>query len=378
MSDTVYDLVFEGGGARGVVHLGAMRAFEDAGLRPGRIVATSAGAIGASLLAAGYDARGFEKVLFTEVSPGVTAFSTFLDPITALSQEQVLASSVFQALDAIDLPLIGEEAERRLDIRLTRLIVNTPGFRHYTCLNEFGGVCAGAGIFGLVQRWLAASPLGRDFSGYTLGQLHAATGNHLTVIATDITVGRMLALNHVTAPDVPVAWAVRMSVAIPFVYQEVRWRPEWGPYLGIPMDGHAVVDGGAISNFPLGLVADRGQAVERLMGPPPPGPPRFVGLDIMPDLPLDDGAVEEDTAEARRGHGPAGVATPIVARGLALLAAMMNARDREAKEGHRSNIVRLPAAGYGVTDFDMSKEDRERLIAAGYRAMRAWLAGRGL
>ena len=46
-----YDLVFEGGGAKGIVFVGAMEAFEAAGHTVRRLIGTSAGAINAVLLA---------------------------------------------------------------------------------------------------------------------------------------------------------------------------------------------------------------------------------------------------------------------------------------------------------------------------------------
>jgi hypothetical protein len=93
----------------------------------------------------------------------------------------------------------------------------------------------------------------------------------------------------------------------------------------------------------------------------------------------EDTLIEDATVElARRNPKKGLVSSPIIDRGLALIAAMMNARDRESKDAHRASIVRLPAAGFSVTDFDMNKVDRERLIAAGHRAMSAWLRERGL
>ncbi len=67
-------------------------------------------------------------------------------------------------------------------------------------------------------------------------------------------------LNHRTAPKCPVVWAVRMSMSIPFAWQEVRWLPAWGSYRllntngttiekEIDLTGHAIVDGGVLSNF---------------------------------------------------------------------------------------------------------------------------------
>ncbi len=45
-----FDLVFEGGGAKGMVFVGAMQEFEARGHKCGRLLGTSAGAITATLL----------------------------------------------------------------------------------------------------------------------------------------------------------------------------------------------------------------------------------------------------------------------------------------------------------------------------------------
>jgi NTE family protein len=47
-----YDMVFEGGGAKGMVFVGAMQEFESRGHSHDRLLGTSAGAITAALLAA--------------------------------------------------------------------------------------------------------------------------------------------------------------------------------------------------------------------------------------------------------------------------------------------------------------------------------------
>ena len=56
-----YDLVFEGGGAKGMVFVGALQELEARGHSPARLLGTSAGSIMSTFLAAGYDA--------TEMSP---------------------------------------------------------------------------------------------------------------------------------------------------------------------------------------------------------------------------------------------------------------------------------------------------------------------
>jgi len=53
----LFDLVFEDGGAKGTVFVGALQEFERRGEKARRLVGTSAGAITATLMAAGIAAR---------------------------------------------------------------------------------------------------------------------------------------------------------------------------------------------------------------------------------------------------------------------------------------------------------------------------------
>ena len=61
-----YDLVFEGGGAKGAVFVGALQEFFAMGHSARRFIGTSAGAITATLMAAGY---GPEEMLSAGVCP---------------------------------------------------------------------------------------------------------------------------------------------------------------------------------------------------------------------------------------------------------------------------------------------------------------------
>jgi NTE family protein len=57
-----YTLALGGGGGRGWAHIGVARALEEAGLRPGRIVGTSMGAIIGAGLAAGWTPAAMERL----------------------------------------------------------------------------------------------------------------------------------------------------------------------------------------------------------------------------------------------------------------------------------------------------------------------------
>ena len=50
------------------------------------------------------------------------------------------------------------------------------------------------------------------------------------------------------------------------------------------------------------------------------------------------------------------------------------AHDNMAIAVFAKHVVRLPAGGYGTTQFDMTDAEREELVEAGRQAMRAFLA----
>src|ERR687897_77710 len=57
------DLVFEGGGLKGIAFVGAYSALEEHGYRPQNLAGASAGAIVAALIAAGYTPAGLREVI---------------------------------------------------------------------------------------------------------------------------------------------------------------------------------------------------------------------------------------------------------------------------------------------------------------------------
>ena len=58
-----------------------------------------------------------------------------------------------------------------------------------------------------------------------------------------------------------------------------------------------------------------------------------------------------------------------------LIDTRMQAHDETAIKAHSELVCRLPAKGYGTTEFDMSDKRMEALITAGYDAMTKYLDG---
>ncbi|HET7558468.1 MAG TPA: patatin-like phospholipase family protein [Limnochordia bacterium] len=198
--------VFEGGGAKAIGLAGGVAAAEAYGIRFNRVAGTSAGAIVAALLAAGYTGKQLHDLVFE------LGAETLVDP-TPLGR----------------IPLIGEPLS----------------------LIFLDGLYQGDALEAWVAEKLGAKGVA------TFGDL--GRGLPLRVIASDLTRARMLIL-----PDaarefgeeparLSIARAVRMSSSIPFFYRPVCWKPAAGP-------PSYVVDGGLSSNFPVSLFSGSGSA----------------------------------------------------------------------------------------------------------------------
>ncbi len=57
-----------------------------------------------------------------------------------------------------------------------------------------------------------------------------------------------------------------------------------------------------------------------------------------------------------------------------LVDTMTNARDKQVITEYQTRVCRLPAQGYGTTEFDMTPERIQAIITAGKKTMAAFLA----
>lgn len=363
-----YDLVFEGGGAKGMVFVGACKEFFERGHTFDRLLGTSAGAITAALMAAGYRPEEMLEAL-TEKENGKSVFAGFMGMPPPFTDEEMQTSAIRRVLEAIDIKLLFDPWEKWLDDRLAQALAENEQFRHILALIERGGWYAADPFIAWLETKLDSGTWSggqRSFSGMTLAQLFAATGVEVSVVASDTTDGRILVLNHRTAPDCPVVWAVRMSMSIPLVWDEVVWKSSWGRYLGRDITGHAIVDGGLLSNFPIELFISDEPQVVKLMGPKKDNP--VLGLLIDENLPVPQPKARGLMVDIN--IKPNELRT--VQRLQRLANAATSAHDKMVIDEYSHLIVRLPAAGYGTTEFDMSDKRRTALVNAGRSSLAAY------
>jgi NTE family protein len=367
-----YDLVFEGGGAKGGAFVGAIRSLEQHGHRVGRIIGTSAGSIVATLIAAGYNADQCLAALQQKLPDGRAVFASFMDTPTIDADDRLSDGLRSWLVTELDNPNIPNSIEPFVD-HIVGSLVGTEFFRHAFSLLMWGGWYSGKAF----RLWLyeRLEQDGRGLGDSTLLEFHEKTGSNLSVVAADLTDRDMLVLNHRTAPNCPTVWAVRMSMSAPFAWPEVVWKAEWGAYRGHDLTNHRIVDGGLLSNFPIDLFVSQDENIDEIMGENSASE-NVIGLLIDETLPVP--GVEGPLKGGSKAPGMLermDLLQETVLRIRGMADTVLGGHDRTALEAYENLVCRLPAKYIGTLDFDMPAERMDALVTAGQKAMEAYLAG---
>lgn len=367
-----FDLVLEGGGTRGIVLNAAVETLEAQGHSIRRVIGTSAGAIGAACLAIGFSGAELVAASRARTDSGAPVFSRYIDDPPDGSTAAFKDSSLHRWLLAQE---ERNEIPRGIAAIIAReamaLFERSRPARSLFSFVEEGGIVSGDGFV----QWLSETFESKlpGASRLTMSELFRRTGRHLTVMATDTTNGRSLVLNHITAPELPVVMAVRMSMSIPLFFNEVVWRREWGTYLGNAAEGVVVVDGGVLSNFPLRFILDQSSDYTRtFMGSPEEPGGAILGLSIDTRLEVPGAPPPPDVAAqtvlGRLAH------LKLIRRIANLSNTVLSGNDDTIRSLHETLVCSLPAQTYSAVEFSMSEARVAALLAAGSAAMQAYLA----
>lgn len=311
------DLVLEGGGVKGIAHVGAVHALHDRGVTAyPRVAGTSAGSIVGALVAAG-------------LSP-----ARMLEVMRELDYRKVRDRA---GVDRI--PLVGKGLS----------LVLEDGIYEGAYIREFlGNVLAEAGV----ETFADLRIDGPESDGLPPGQ-----GYRLVVMATDISRGLLVRLPwdyqplYGLDPDKQlVVDAVRASMAIPFYFEPWRLQHADG-------EESILVDGGVLSNFAIDVF-------DRRDGRPPRWP--TFGVKLLPDLP--EGRAQLFPLLGRVPRGPVRflellVSTLLVGRDQTLLNQPWVA----------ARAIRIDTTAAGVVDFGLDEKAATALYDNGRRAADAFL-----
>lgn len=304
------DLVLEGGGVKGIALAGATTVLMERGYEFKRVAGTSAGSIVGALIAAGFSR---DELISTMTSIN---YGDFQD---GHPWDHLVVGKMFAVLGEHGV-FHGDYLKKWLGKQLADHGVHVFGDLRYT-----------------------------DPDGQSSGP---GTAYRLVVNISDITAGCLRQLpwdyrdHYRLDPDQqPVVDAVRCSTSIPFFYKPVIMKDREGRE-------HWVVDGGLLSNFPIGL-----------FDVPEPRWPTF-------GIKLSTKAAAVQKAAANRVHGTASMS-------LAILDTLTGFYDRMHVEDPSvvARTIFVDTADIKSTDFGLTKQQRDLLFENGRKAAIEFLDG---
>lgn len=193
MTEQFRNLIFEGGGVKGIAYIGAMQVMNQRGLLSGirRVGGTSAGAINALIHALGYDIRSQRDIL------AQTDFRNFMDDTFGIIRDIRRLAREF-----------GWHKGDYFSNWLSRLIADRLG-RHDATFMDMKNA-------GMPDLYVIGTNLSTGYSEYFSAERH---------------------------PDMPLVMAIRISMSIPLFFAAVRHGAHNDLY----------VDGGVMVNYPVKL-----------------------------------------------------------------------------------------------------------------------------
>ncbi|MCV2222865.1 patatin-like phospholipase family protein [Pseudomonas mercuritolerans] len=197
-------LVLSGGAARGLAHIGVLKALEEQGIKIDAIAGTSMGAVVGGLYASGYKIDELEKLALS------------IDWQAALSD----------APPREDVPFRRKQDDRDF------LVKQKLSFRDDGSLGLPLGVIQGQNLALLLESLLAHTSDTRDFDKLPIP---------FRAVTTDIANGEKVVFRKGHLPQV-----IRASMSIPAVFAPVE------------LDGRLLVDGGMTDNIPLDVAREMG------------------------------------------------------------------------------------------------------------------------
>src|SRR5918992_228199 len=306
------DLVFQGGGVKGIGLVGGFAVLEEQGYQHQNLAGPSAGAIIATLIGAGYTAKELHDVI------GELKFKELLDEAW---EDQI------------------------------------PGLGRPLSIIKDQGIYEGNALLELMRDLLSAKGK-RRFGDLVIPEFadQPRYRYKVQVIASDVTARSLLVLPQ-DAPkigiedpdDLEVALAVRMSMSIPVFFEPVLQQTSDGE--------HVIVDGGMLSNFPVWLFDSEGI----------PEWPTF-GLKLVDPEPR---APVVSAASVEPKSGPVKKTLRYL---MGLVSTMTDAHDKLYLENSDfARTITISNLGVRTTEFDLSPERAEKLYTEGRRAAERFL-----
>jgi NTE family protein len=319
------NLVFKGGGVKGLAYLGALSVLEEEGMLEGvrRLCGTSSGAVVAAHVALGGKTAQLRSEMSRELLSGLLDGSAWpVRDFTRLIRD------------------FGWFRGKRLSIWLKR---------HF---EELSG-----------QHNLTFGRLGQ------LARENPERFKDLAIIATNVTHQCPYVFSPANTPDALVAEAIRASISIPFLFSATRLRT-----------GELCVDGGLTWNYPINFYDDSswlsraGDAglYSVLDHPAEKNKVRFYNKETLGLMVETRSPVKGRTENLGGPHGDIESFPSYLKAMLGLMTDVTASNFLNLPDWQRT--IFIEAHGVRATDFNLSQEMLEKLVRSGEQAARQYIA----
>lgn len=341
------NLVFRGGGPKGLAFVGALAVLHQKGLLKGveRVAGTSAGAITAALVAINYPIDKLQTLMQK------TDLTSFLDhPALAAGLDDANISSL-----------------RKLWQTCVKSV------RSFQALYRHAGVCEGESF----REWFEQLVYNETKTKYlTFGELAKLISNgkpykHLHVYATKA--GNVQEIVHMNSGDpcwenVIISDAVRASMSIPGVFKpHVLHFKQQGARIPAPQLGY-LLDGGMLYNFPVETFDQKQFLTRENLGDEGKYPKynqHTIGFSLYSSL--DKKVI--DLGEIKTGKELL----------QAIFGVYINAENaiRQLNPYNASRVIEIDVGDVGTLSFSLTEDQKKRLIESGQAATKTFLEQRG-
>ena len=308
------NLVFEGGGVKGIAYGGALKKLESFNILPciQRVAGTSAGAITAALMCVGYSTQEISDII------AKTNFKNFEDNTFLYVRDIIRVISKF-------------------------------GWNKGETFSKWLG--------DLIQA-KTGSP------DTTFAQLKEVGKKDLYVVCTNITQQRADILSYETTPDMSIKLAVRMSMGIPIFFASIKNDK-----------ADIIVDGGVTLNYPINIFDDvkylscseNGEKVEYDLDPDYCFNYETLGFRV-------DSSTDINYAKINWQSEPIKVNNLKKFVGALMNFLMEMANKKHLHKNDWNRTIFIDSSDVKTTDFSLSKEKVNMLLINGEKAAEAYFA----
>lgn len=304
VGNVIKGLIFEGGGAAGIAHVGSLEVFEEHGLLDSveYVVGSSAGAMIGGALACGANAAFLRRVLFK------TQFKQFRD--------------------------------------------DSPGYFRdiYRMFFKYGWYKGDE-----LEKWYCQTLCELNVSpDITFKQVYEQFGKFLVITVTDVNTGKTIYHNHENSPDMKIVVAVRRSASLPLFFQtdsetQMTKILERGKVVEKEIE-HYFTDGGLLANYPIDHLDDR------------LSPSEVVGFKLMTSSELYEIHNPHISANA---SPPSNIVEYIL---MLFSILRNQALQIHVKDSDWKRTVKVDVGTISSTDFDLTDTDKNFLVDQGRKA----------